>query len=215
MAPTFDTSQTGGFFQDPSGAYSSFSQAGNAAANLGSVNHIQQQLAQLQQLQLMQSAIAGPNAASNQQIVDMQQNLLAQMQLATQSNIPPRFQQQQQQQMMPAAAPSSDMGNMMAEQLAIQQQLENLRAQQDALLNRFAEMQNPATSPQQLSQSPPGPGAGFSSIAAAAARTGHRRHQSQQAQGSATMGSFGGFPAGGAMGQFGLNSSTGSSGNSN
>ena len=126
----------------------------------------------------------------------MQQNLLAQIQLAQNTgvgappppppgnNMPPRFAQQQQQQNMAS--------NMMVEQLQIQQQLDNLRAQQDALLNRFAEMSVQQQPPQAQS-------GGFANVA----RTGHRRHQSQQVPGSGGMGSMGSFGGFGQMGQFG------------
>jgi len=159
-------------------------------------NTINQQYQQLQQLQMMSQAVNGANnPISQQQLSEMQQNLLAQIQLAQStggsmpppppppaSNLPPRFAAQQQQNLA---------SNMMVEQLQIQQQLDNLRAQQDALLNRFAEMS--------VQQQPvaPAPG-GFANVA----RTGHRRHQSQQVPGT-TMGSMGSFGGFGQMGQFG------------
>lgn len=147
----------------------------------------------------MSQAVNGANnPISQQQLAEMQQNLLAQIQLAQNTgigappppppgnNMPPRFASQQQQNQQNMAS------NMMVEQLQIQQQLDNLRAQQDALLNRFAEM----SVQQQPAQTQPG---GFANVA----RTGHRRHQSQQVPGSGGMGSMGSFGGFGQMGQFG------------
>jgi protein SSD1 len=167
-----------------------------AAVTGGMNNQLAAQFAQLQQLQLMQVTLAQQQSPA--QMLDMQAQLMASVNgpPGLVGNTPPRFLAQQQNQ---------DMGNMMAEQMVIQQQLEMLRAQQDALMNRFAEMQ--VASPASAATSP-ATGTAASSFANAARSSanagGHRRYQSQQVASSPNMASgmsaFAGVPP--AMGQF-------------
>jgi protein SSD1 len=123
------------------------------------------------------------------QLLDLQNNLLAQMQNQFSSppppqvasppigNQPPRFQHQQTSSMGMIASPPLPPQDLVSEQLAIQAQLEQLRLQQEALLSRFGSM------------------GGAMPPVAAPATAGHRRVQSQQVQGfGGPMGSFGGFP---------------------
>jgi protein SSD1 len=170
-----------------------------AALTGGMNNQLAAQLAQLQQLQLMQQTLnqaqQQSNPATMQQALELQTQMLAQMQASQTTNTPPRFLAQQSPEM-------GNMGNMMAEQMVLQQQLELLKAQQDALLSRFAEMQ--VASPPGLS-SPPMPSGTAASSCANAARSsgGHRRYQSQQVSSSNNAGgmsAFAGLPS--AMGQF-------------
>lgn len=102
------------------------------------------------------------------------------------------------------AQPRDEAAELMAEQLAIQQQLASLRIQQENLLARFGDMQasaglgaadGPQESPQQQ---------------ASATRQQHRRVNSQQQIGG-TMGQFG-LNTSGPMGSFSAGSATGSAG---
>lgn len=173
---------------------------------------IAQQIAQLQQLQLMQQSL-GPNAPPQQleQILNMQSNLMAQIRLAqaAQGTLPPRFAANQGAPQMSASGPhqqapmtstampnpalfasggaggqnpmqahfqpqNQDMSALVNEQLAIQEQLEMLKAQQQDLLTRFADIQQTSPTEDMSSAS-----AGMGGIP----RAGHRRHQSQQPAG--------------------------------
>lgn len=157
----------------------------------------QQQLLDMQsnllnQIQLAQSSQA-PNIPNNGAT-------------STNANLPPRFAATQQQQQSPQAQqplsglpssalfgnmqqpqPGQDMSALMNEQMAIQEQLEMLKAQQQNLLDRFANMQGqpgqpqhqqqPSPVPQENDEVPPPPS--FGNVP----RAGHRRHQSQQVAG--------------------------------
>lgn len=78
-------------------------------------------------------------------------------------------------------SPTSDANEMIAEQLAIQQQLESLRIQQASLLTRFTDMQQ--------AQAAGLPSTSATEQARQAQQAGHRRIQSHQVGG--VMGSFG------------------------
>lgn len=78
-------------------------------------------------------------------------------------------------------SPTSDANDMIAEQLAIQQQLESLRIQQASLLTRFTDMQQ--------AQAAGLPSVSSTEQARLAQQAGHRRIQSHQVGG--VMGSFG------------------------
>ncbi|KEI38027.1 uncharacterized protein L969DRAFT_51735 [Mixia osmundae IAM 14324] len=161
--------------------------------------HQQQQLQnhfqQLQQLQNMQAM----GTLSPTQMIEMQSNLLSQMQVALMGQngraAPPPV--------LAQAPPSESVNDLVAEQMAITAQLENLRAQQDALIARFGDVaisggQVPTGS---ASAQPRGP---------APLHGSHRRHQSQQVTGTAAS-NFAASPAAsfgaGAMGSIGAGQS--------
>ncbi|KAL8290404.1 hypothetical protein RQP46_002662 [Phenoliferia psychrophenolica] len=147
-------------------------------------------------------AFPPPNPALQQQQQAMQ---MLQQQHAQQQQFQ-MYQLAQLQGFNPAAAMSTGGGNaaeLIAEQLAIQQQLENLRLQQESLLARFGDMQAQTTSPNLGQQEPLSPRSSMhnASQSLGGNQAGHRRIQSHQQSGM--MGSFGQ-----GMGSFG-GSSTG------
>lgn len=119
------------------------------------------------------------------QLLDLQNNLLAQMQQQFQAGLqpqigsppissqPPRF-QQPSPSMGLVGSPPLPPQDLVSEQLAIQAQLEQLRIQQEALLSRFGNMASPMSMPQPQ-------------------QAGHRRVQSQQVQGYGGNPNFAGF----------------------